>query len=585
MSSSGFAGLGDPSGMNSSLLHETFQLLSTSKTASDVAISLEAFEDASKSISQSGEFTSSDLAAYQQIVPLFVPLLNGASGDVLIRIMRGIEHLVEASNSATLAQSKAGRHPLVSANSIKGSRVLRLLPLAPLKDASAAKEGDNKTSDHFHAVIAKVLYKMSASRENDRFFNDESMIARLIALASERNRIGTRTYAVAALRNEASSPEFRARLACSGDFVVLCKILSIVPEKVDLFVHLTGLFRNLIADVSNLELLIANQIHVSLFSAMNTFPSSAELVFNCFRILTKISDRDSVRRDIIDRYSADGLLTQLLMLVDKHKENSQILNRLFYVFADFAAFESDILMAASHLKVSPDISAIPDCLKLEKVKSDRALTAMVVQVIANLSVDEACASILMRCDFICDCLPGCTFGGNDRLGFNLLCAASNFTYHDRSWCPAALIAAIPVAIVSKTIPSILEALRTLCNLALAPNALLLQSKIPDMLVLLLKHIHPDVVLYSLQTLTNLANHAVVRKRFQAENVLHVVLDLFSGEEMDEVQLEAMAALVLNIGAMAPADACSLGAAFAEYELDRSNPVIDALIEFLNETSQ
>jgi hypothetical protein len=354
---------------------------------------------------------------------------------------------------------------------------------------------------------------------------------------------------------------------------------------VDLFVHLTGLFRNLITDVSNLGLLIAHRIHVALFSAMDAFPGSADLVFNCFRILTKISDRDSVRRDLLGCYSAAGFLTRLLTIMDRHKSNSHILNRLFYVFAEYAAYEPDVLMAASQLKAPMDISAIANCIPVDSIQSERPLTAMAMQVIANLSVDEACATILMRSDAIGGCFAWCDFGPDDRLGFNLLCTASNFTYHDSTWCSPELIAALPVAIVSQTMPSILEALRTLCNLALAPNPLLFGSKIPTMVILLLKHIHPDVVLYALQILANLANHAVVRERFQAENVLRFVLDLFLTEEMDEAQLEAMAALVLNIGVMSPADARVLTAAISEYDIDRSNSVIASFIEFLNETSQ
>jgi hypothetical protein len=138
-----------------------------------------------------------------------------------------------------------------------------------------------------------------------------------------------------------------------------------------------------------------------------------------------------------------------------------------------------------------------------------------------------------------------------------------------------------VAIVSKNIPSILEALRTLCNIALAPNAILVKSKIPEMLGILLKHVHSDVILYSLQTLANLASHRQVCKRFNNSRFFPSLLDLFAGEEMDELQLEAIAALVMNLGRIS-ADAAALFArALGDYEIDGSNLVITTFIDFLN----
>ena len=73
-------------------------------------------------------------------------------------------------------------------------------------------------------------------------------------------------------------------------------------------------------------------------------------------------------------------------------------------------------------------------------------------------------------------LSGCSFDAS----FNLLCCRSNFTYNDNSWSPTELISDIPKAIVSKWLPSIVEALRTLCNLALSPNDKLLESKILEL---------------------------------------------------------------------------------------------------------
>jgi hypothetical protein len=163
-----------------------------------------------------------------------------------------------------------------------------------------------------------------------------------------------------------------------------------------------------------------------------------------------------------------------------------------------------------------------------------------------------------------------------------LCTASNFTFHDRWSAPPQLIDAIPVAIVSKHIPSILEALRTLRNLALDPPARLVSSKIPEMLAILLKHISPDVVLYSMQTLINLINHPGIRRRFRESNFTANILELFDVEEMEETEVEAIAALVMNFVEISPEESRALSRALDQFEIDRSNPIVGTFIHFLNE---
>jgi hypothetical protein len=105
---------------------------------------------------------------------------------------------------------------------------------------------------------------------------------------------------------------------------------------------------------------------------------------------------------------------------------------------------------------------------------------MAIQVMANLAVDAECVSLLTLSDAVAHTTLGCTFHGDDGLGFHLLCAASNFTYREKTWSRPELIEAIPIAIVCKHILSNLEALRTLCNLLLAPNTMLIESRIVEM---------------------------------------------------------------------------------------------------------
>jgi hypothetical protein len=172
------------------------------------------------------------------------------------------------------------------------------------------------------------------------------IIERLIGLVAPAHKIGTRTYAVAAMRNWASSAGFRAKLVAAENFSEVLSVLTQKIEKVELFVHITGLLRNLIADEANLDLLVERKIHLLLFGAIDAFPESADLAFNCFRILTKASDRDSVRSDLLEKYCASGVVGRLLMLIQSNKNNPQILTRISYVFSDFAAWEPDVLTAS-----------------------------------------------------------------------------------------------------------------------------------------------------------------------------------------------------------------------------------------------
>jgi hypothetical protein len=65
-----------------------------------------------------------------------------------------------------------------------------------------------------------------------------------------------------------------------------------------------------------------------------------------------------------------------------------------------------------------------------------------------------------------------------------------------------------------------------------------------MLSILLRHIHSDAVLYSLQTLANLVNHAAVRTRFREGRCVNFVVELLRADEMDELVLGAISAFMV-----------------------------------------
>jgi hypothetical protein len=138
-----------------------------------------------------------------------------------------------------------------------------------------------------------------------------------------------------------------------------------------------------------------------------------------------------------------------------------------------------------------------------------------------------------------------------------------------------------MAFVSKHVPSIVEALRSLCNIALAPNSGLVDSQIPNLLGILLKHIDPDVVLYSLQTLANLVIHPRIRRRFREGGFIDNVLALFDTDEMEELELGAIAALVMNFRDVTAEEAGEFSRALDEFEINRKDPMVKAFLEFLH----
>jgi hypothetical protein len=325
-----------------------------------------------------------------------------------------------------------------------------------------------------------------------------------------------------------------------------------------------------------LDIIVSHGAHAQLVEVVDRFKDTPDVVFNTFRILTKISDRDNVRTDILTKVSADALVALFLKLMDSHRGNHQILSRLSYVFSDFAAYEPAFLSSAAKL----DLNLIDELLQIEEIQTDKEVAGMLVQVVANLSVDPNCSASLILSKSIPALLANSTFNAEDRLGFNLLCAASNFTFHTKTWCPTELLRAIPIAFVSKHVPSIIEALRSLCNLALVPNSTLIESQIPDLLGILLKHVNPDVVLYALQTLANLVNHPRIRRRFRDAGFVADVLALFDADEIEELELGAIAALIMNFRDVTAEEADQFLAGLDTFEINRNDSMVKAFLAFL-----
>ena len=566
-----------------SAFEQVTEILNSAKSVADLVEGVKSFADISVSLAHTGQFAGCDLTAYHKLYPHLQSLVDSAPGDVLHVLVLGLENCVKAIQASHTVKTKPVSPPSVKAI----SRMQKLAPLKEPGDAPASppsperhetiREAKHNPIEHFYQFMAKILYKMSSNKENDKYFDDNEMVMLMIELTKRAHKIDTRTYSVAALKNEAHSQSFRQRVVAASTFSEIFDVLNSETKKPQLLIQCTGLLRNLILDAENVDALVGNRVHVLLFRCLKRFPESPELVFNCFRILTKISERDEVRSSILQLFGVENVLGQFIDLMVRHQSNHPVVLRIAYVFADFAAYEQSLLQVAGNCS---NLSQIPVLLEDPEFQKDREVAAMVVQVIANMSVDSKCASLLSACPVVATMYTSCTFDEKDRLGLNLLCCASNFTCHNHKWSPPELITAIPKAIVSKYIPSILESLRTLCNLALSPNPLLISSKTPELLAILLKHVNDDVVLYSLQTLANLVSQAEMKQRFRAAGCLDTILELLDSDEIDVMELEAIAAVIMNFGTLEADEARAFSQAIEQYETNDSDDIINTFKAYL-----
>ncbi|KAH0794231.1 hypothetical protein GPJ56_001834 [Histomonas meleagridis] len=560
---------------NASPFNEVTEILSNSST-SDNTFAIQRFEQITKELQQ---ITVDDLNSYNELYPLLSKLTETTPGKtltILISALRNMIHLLEKS-SVLKPKSPTSQSP----------RSKRLIKLQPLNEESSPtptppSQPKLKAIEHFNQFISKIYYKMSSDKSNDILFNDDQVIESLISLTSIEHKIETRTYSIAALKNECHSEQFIKKLVSFNGFQSIFENFKSEVKKPQLLNQLTGLCRNIILDPSNVSLLVSYGIHVHLVNSLIKFPEIQELVFNCFRTLTKLSGISEVRSSLLETFTSQKLVILFTELLITHSSHVPIVSRISYVYADFAAHEPEFCEVAGDITSPVDIGQISDLLDNNDIISNKEATALLLQVIANLSVNSKCSSILSLSEAIPNLLPKCTFKDDDRVGLNLLCICSNFTFHDNYWCPKELISAIPIALVSRNHLCIIESLRALCNIALKPNTMLVESKIPELLCILLRHVDHEIVIYSLQTLANLVNQAGMRRRLRAADAINAVMELLDAEEVMEDEIEAIAALIMNFGAITSEEAKGFLNKLDEFEIDEESNMVTAFRKFLKQ---
>jgi hypothetical protein len=128
--------------------------------------------------------------------------------------------------------------------------------------------------------------------------------------------------------------------------------------------------------------------------------------------ISKMSEPPAVRSRLLQWYSSDGISAKFLSLLGAHKANAQILSRVGYVLADFAAYEEAILISGAKVTKLFGIKLIPDLLSCEGARADKSVAPTLVQVVANLSVDPHCSALLSQCDTLSKAMKGCSFDVN-----------------------------------------------------------------------------------------------------------------------------------------------------------------------------
>lgn len=571
-----------------SQLYQIAQDLENAKSPEEIEAIIQDFTKISISLSENGTGPQ-DVNAFYLMQPNLEKLIDGFNENhspLLILLLDGVRHL--ASNlltnlppSEVKLQSPAKpkiKSPIITQPIIGKSKIPPLKPAAPVpisslkepsetpqKDTAEKKKSKSDTpKEQMSNLMARIIYKLSVSATNDGFFLKGNLCPFILALTSNEHKLETRVFAARCLFNETNNKEFCKLLFESPNFSLLYAMLAVKGKHQEfVYTKVSGIFKNIVNDPSTLQELGKNELPKLLVSALLRVPSG-QFAYNVFSLLKNFTCFEDIRAQLIDEFTPPVLISLFLKYLKKQQEPNFV-DRLTCVFADFAANEDSFLEAASQVSEDVDITILTDLLGVEAIASIPESTARVLQVIADLSVLKENSELLALSENIPPLFKKCTFKEDDQVGLYLLCTAANFTFHDKQWSPSELIAALPVAIVSKNLASITEALRILCNLALLPNSDIINSKLPELLVILLSHPSQDIVCYSLQTLTNLVNHAGIRRRFSSSNGVNAVLELLDSEEIDEAILEAICKLIMNYGALSADEAQSFIEKIEEFD--------------------
>ena len=293
--------------------------------------------------------------------------------------------------------------------------------------------------------IIKILFKYSKGSENDNLFEEEKIYEHLLNVISNYYISGRAItdqltmkvlkkaggenveikntnanfdmliYIVGWLKNSSMTKQNQNILHNKNAIQILTKLCKTVlneeeisnPKIPQLFVQITGCFRNLAMETQHIELFIQEGALVGLFQMMQNYKDHKELILNIVRILSKVS-LNYEALDVMNLFGEEFIITLGEVLINSYETNS-ILIRAAFVIGNLttvysearaallkdARFFSQILDLSQKLfdKDFEKLSSSDKKIDFNKESTEDALTK-IIRLIANLLTEEKCKVLL-----------------------------------------------------------------------------------------------------------------------------------------------------------------------------------------------
>ncbi|OHT09024.1 hypothetical protein TRFO_22172 [Tritrichomonas foetus] len=587
------------------------------------------FENICTEFHRSKNLTTADLSSYQAIYPLMQQTIEkGSNSTTMIHFLHGYLHLRLAflsmpgslnpmtpvkkiTEPSTPPRSIRKTSKYASSKQPKPTAVQSSVKLDPIDSSQTQKQANNTTKtvvseklEHFNRCISLICYKLSIDQSNDVVFQDVELSELLISLVSDESHTNSvRVYAAAALKNASHSLDFRRILLSMNKetFIQINNVYqnSITEKSLKLLTITTGFLRSLVVDKRFIEFLVNDvKVNVSLIQSIdkiNYIPKAdkfdpSDFVFMCFRVLTKLCEKNNAKQDIINTFKIEKFLSIMFTTISRNISTPHIIMRVCYVLSLFPLSDEKFTTSAkkkSSSKTGNNANFIGcevfnDCLNNEYISKNDEAVEMILHVIANFAVDKDLCEIFIQNKKILNFFQNRTFKEDDKVGYNLLAVVSNFTFYDSNWINDTLLNNIPVAIISNRVESIVETLRILINLTANKDNSdkILLTPIPDLLVVLLDHSCVDIVVLALQCTVNLISNDKMKDVFMKMEGVDKIIDILSGDEVDSEALEALSKLLIVFDWLDQERAKIVYDKFNEFEYDHSNEIYQDLVHEL-----
>lgn len=271
-------------------------------------------------------------------------------------------------------------------------------------------------------------------------------------------------YIVGLLKNSSVNKENQNLLHNKNAIHILTKLCKTVlneeetsnPKIPQLFVQVTGCFRNLAMNPQQIEIFIQEGALVALSQMLSYFKTHKELVFNTVRILSKIS-LNYEALDVMNLFGAE-FIDSLCQICLNNLSSNSILIRSAFVLGNLTTVYSDSrllllkdgrfftnLMKACDELFKNDSKATANADKKQEFNRDSPEDALtkVIRLIANLLTEPSCKKLIeinqQRVDkFFTNsmhALQSKTLEKNEECILNIVACFTNFLFYDTNDSP------------------------------------------------------------------------------------------------------------------------------------------------------